>query len=144
MVEDIMLDEGGNFVVASTGDMETVQGTGCVVQDVRHRLATFPSDLWAHLTYGAGLQYFINVEDSDLNRQELEQVIRMELKKEEYVKQSSVQVGIETWERDVIRVVVIFDINVEALDSSAETSTETASIVLTISQTGIEFGGDAA
>lgn len=141
-----MLDEEGNFVVASSGDMETVQDARCVVQDVRHRLDTFPGDLWAHLTYGAGLQYYINAEDSDVNRQELEQTIRMELKEEEYIKQGSVQVGIETWDRDVIRVVVTFNIDTEALGSSAGAPTETASIILTISQTGIEmeFGGVAA
>lgn len=143
-VEDIMLDNQGGFVTASDGDVQTVRGAQCIAQDVRHRLETFPGDLWVHLTYGAGLQYYLSAEDSDVNRQELEQTIRMELKKEVYVKPGSVRVSIQTWERDVIRVAVTFDIDVEKLDSSAAPSAETASIVLTISQTGIEYGGDAA
>jgi hypothetical protein len=143
-MEDILLDKDGNFVVAANGDVQTVQGLKCVEQDAKHRLLTFPGDLWAHLTYGAGIQYFIHAEDNEINRLELEQVIRMALREDDRIDGESIKVEIQSWERDVIRVKVTFNLSRTALENNGEIPEEEATIILTISQTGIEFEGDVA
>jgi phage baseplate assembly protein W len=137
-MEDILLDDEGNFVAAADGDAATVSGARCIVQDVRHLLATHPGGLWAHPEYGVGLQRFLHAEDSELNRLELRQLIRLRLAEDERVKPGSVDVRVESWERDRIRISVRFEVAPGALAPSEERASE-AQIVLTVSQEGTSF-----
>jgi hypothetical protein len=143
-MEDILLDDNGNFVVAGDGDVETVVDLECIIQDVKHRLLTFPGDLWQHRDYGIGVQAFLHQEDTELNRLHLEQVIRMGVAQDDRVDPESIKVSITSWTRDQITVGVAFRPATSAFDDYGEIPEEQAAIVLTISQEGITFGGSAA
>jgi hypothetical protein len=144
-MEDILLDDNGNFVAAAGGDCETVKDQYCVLQDVKHLLLTFPGDLWAHADYGAGIQIFAHQEDTELNRLELEQLIRLALANDDRIDTDSIKVEVLSWERDRITVTVSFRLTDTALESDyGSVPEEQADIVLTISQEGIAFGGAAA
>lgn len=108
MMEDILLDDDGNFVVAVDGDMETVTGLECLIQDVKHRLATFPGDLWLHREYGAEIPIYIQSVDTELNRLELAQVIRLAIQQDEKIDPESISITINSWERDYIEIKVSF------------------------------------
>ena len=107
-MEDIMLDEAGNFVAAVDGDFQIVSGIRCLAQDVMHRLLGFPGDLWRHPDYGAGLQAYIKSDDNELNRLELQQTIRLGLAQDDRVDQESIDVQIYSWVREKLGLQVSF------------------------------------
>lgn len=144
LLEDILLDENGNFVVAANGDMETVSGDNCLLQDVRHRLLTFPGDLWTDTEYGAGIQRYIQAEDTEMNRLELQQRIKTRIAMDTRIDQESIKVTISSWERDKISIVLTFFPAVYAFDDEGDVPEDQADIVLTISQNGITFSGGTA
>jgi len=131
-----MLDEKGNFVAAADGDAETVDGIDCLAQDVKHLLLTFPGDLWTNEDYGVGLQQFIQAEDTELNRLEIEQMIKMALAEDDRIDPESIKVSFISWERDKIKLAVSIwpKQGYEEADDPAE-----AAVVLTITQEGITF-----
>lgn len=141
-MEDIMLDKDGNFVAAADGDMETVQDMDCLVQDVSHMLLTYPGDLWAHTDYGIGIQRYIQAEDTELYRLEISQLIRLGLAQDERIDADSIEVDIESLERDHITVKISFQASDGAFDSD-ESTAATASIVVSITANGLTVEGGA-
>lgn len=135
-MEDLMLDEEGNFVAAADGDAETVTEIDCLAQDVKHLLLTYPGDLWTDEEYGAGLQQFIQAEDTDLNRLEIEQVVKLAIAEDDRVDPESIKVLIMSWERDRIKLAVSIW---PKLGYEEDDNLEEAAIVLTITQEGIMF-----
>jgi hypothetical protein len=143
-MEDILLDDNGNFVVAADGDAETVVDLECLLQDVKHRLLTFPGDLWQHRDYGIGVQAFLHQEDTELNRLYLEQVIRLGVAQDDQVDSESIKVSITSRTRDQVTVGVTFRPTATAFENDyGEIPEDEAAIVLTISQEGITFGDGA-
>lgn len=138
------MDDDGNFVVASNGDTETVSGDRCLLQDVKHRLLTYPGDLWTDSEYGAGVQRYIQAEDTEMNRLELKQQIKIRIAMDPRIDQESIKVTISSWERDKISVVLTFLPAVDAFDEEGDIPEDQADIVLTISQNGITFSGGTA
>lgn len=130
MMEDILLDDEGNFVIAVDGDMETVTGLECLVQDVKHRLATFPGGLWLHLKYGAEIPIYEQSLDTEMNRLELEQAIRLAIQQDEKVDPNSISVTINTWTRDQIEAQVSFS-PAEGFNDDSTPATS-ADIIITI------------
>ncbi|NHM25469.1 GPW/gp25 family protein [Desulfofundulus sp. TPOSR] len=141
-MEDILLDAQGNFVVAADGDVETVSGLECLLQDVKHLLLTFPGDLWAHPEYGVGLQVFIQAEDNELNRLELEQLIKDRLGMDDRIEAESVRVNIKNWDLRRITLELAFRPSPVFFEEEEEEPQEGEAVVLLqISQEGIAFGG---
>lgn len=138
-----MLDPAGNFVVAADGDAETVADVECLTQDAVHLLLTFPGDLWAHEDYGAGVQYFIQTENTELNRIELEQTIKTRLRQDDRIEKESVRVEITGWDLERISITALFVPAENAFDDDREMLREIA-IVLLITQAGISIEGGAA
>lgn len=143
MVEDIMLDQDGNFVAAADGDMETVRDNECLVQDLQHEAMTFPGDVWYDLTYGLGLQRYIKREDTELNRLELAQDIKVGFEKDSRVQKESVRTTVQTWALDAIKVQASFRPDSAAMEEWDGIPEEDASIIITIGQNGISLGGEA-
>lgn len=140
-MEDILLDDDGNFVQAKDGDVETVQDLECVLQDAKHRIMTFPGDIWAHPDEGVGLQRFIQAEDTEINRLEIAQLIKTKLALDDRIDPLSIKVFISSWERDKINIRVTFLLVPTAFDDPEEIPETEQAIVLTISQDGISLGG---
>jgi len=65
---DILFDEEGDLSVSPTGDLVTVSGRDCLLQDIRDRLGTIPGDLFAHPDWGCGIGRFLGAMDTPLNR----------------------------------------------------------------------------
>jgi len=143
-MEDILLDDNGNFVLAADGDVETVVGLECLIQDVKHRLLTFPGDLWQHREYGVGIQAWNQAENTELNRLELAQAIRLGIARDERIDPESISVHITSWTRDAITVTITFRPTATAFDDDYGDIPDQAAIVLTISQDGITFEGAGA
>ncbi|TEB09133.1 DUF2634 domain-containing protein [Pelotomaculum propionicicum] len=139
MLEDILLDDDGNFLPAADGDAATVKNADCLLQDVKHRLLTYPGDLWSHPEYGVGLQRYHQAEDTEINRLELKQLIKMRLSDDERINLSSLTVSINSWTRDAISIEVSFIPASTAFNEKAAKSQ--ATIILTITQDGISFSG---
>jgi hypothetical protein len=144
-MEDIQLDEKGNFIRAANGDTKTVQDLYCLIQDVKHLLLTFPGDLWQHQQYGAGIQRFVQAEDTELNRLDFEQTIKLAVATDDRVEPESIRVEITSWTRETISVRVAFLPKEDAFDYVDDSVPESqADFIITISANGIQLGGATA
>ncbi len=140
-MEDILLDDEGNFVAGAGGDFATVADRDCLLQDIKHLLLTFPGDLWAHKDYGVGVQFYLQAEDQEINRLELQQLIKKQLAKDERIAADSIKVQIQSWSRETIKVQVRFLPAAAAFAEEEEIPAGEAVVILNISQQGISFGG---
>ena len=69
---DLLLDESGDLLVGTTGDLATTpDGRTTLLQDVRNLLDTLPGDLFGHPDYGAGVPRLFGEED----RPDFEQLV---------------------------------------------------------------------
>jgi len=89
---DILLDENGDLVVSSIGDLLSVQGRNCLLQDIRDRLETLPSDLFAHSGWGCGIGRILGAPDTPLNRAIAIRYLRYALEAEPRIKDSSISI----------------------------------------------------
>lgn len=103
---DIGFDE--DFITLPTGDVETVDGRKCLLQDIRHRLITPRGDLWAHPEYGVRVYEFLQDEDTEINRLDLQQMIAGEIEQDPRVVPGSASVEVISWDRDRIRLRATF------------------------------------
>ena len=65
---DVLFDAEGDLAVSPTGDLVTVSGRDCLLQDIRDRLGTLPGDLFAHPDWGCGIGRLLGAMDTPLNR----------------------------------------------------------------------------
>jgi phage baseplate assembly protein W len=105
---DILLDENGDFMISSNGDVEIASGRECLKQDVKNRLLTYPGDLIDDENYGVGLQQFINSEDSQINRLEIKQLIKTKLTDEPRIELDSIEPEVLFWKDGSIEVAVSY------------------------------------
>lgn len=126
---DVKLDVYGDFIQAVDGDLKTVSGLNCLEQEIRHRLLTYQGDLFCHADYGAGLQNFIHLEATRINRLDLVQAIKEALLEEPRVVIDSLEVEIEAWSDDKIVALVQY----LPIESDVEQN-----LVLNINREGIE------
>lgn len=131
-LEDIILDDNGNFVTAPDGDCATVTGAAVVVQDIKHELITYPGSLWLHPEYGSILQAYRQTENTPLHQKELIQEISMVLERHPNVAAASIVVNITSWDMQKVEVDVEFEVQ------DAETlETTPAALTVTIDQDGV-------
>lgn len=138
-MDDLRLSKEGNFALSSDGDAAIVSGIDCLIQDIKHRLITYPGDLWLHPEYGSELRHFLQSTDDEMTRLELQQVIYLALKDDELIDPESITVSVINISRESIRVVVTFAPSDTFETEDAPISGE-VSIVLAISQNGIIIG----
>jgi hypothetical protein len=105
---DILLDEKGNFVVAPDGDIASVSGYECLIQEIKNEMNTEPGDLFYDVDYGYGLLEFIQRQNNELNRLEFSQRIKDKLSRHNLVNADSVKVNIEGWNLKTITTKVSF------------------------------------
>jgi len=89
---DILFDVDGDMAVSSTGDLVTVNGGNCLLQDVLDRLETLPGDLFAHSNWGCGIGRLLGVPDTPLNRALAVRYIRYALEAEPRIDDSSISI----------------------------------------------------
>lgn len=140
-MEDILIDNEGNFVQAADGDTQTVLDYRCLIQDIKHRLLTYVGDLWLHQEYGCRIRDFIQADNSEINRLELEQMIRLTIRDEELIDPESVRVSVKSWNREGITISAGFWPVEDFEDINTGAAPRDAAIIITIDQTGIGIGG---
>lgn len=99
---DIQLDAEGDFVIDSGGDLMIATELDCLIQDVKHRLITYPGDLFYDESYGVGVQEFTNSEDSEINRLHLTEKINLRLSDEPRIEMDSITASAVEWKNGEI------------------------------------------
>ncbi len=89
---DILFDADGDLSVSSTGDLETAQGSDCLMQDLRDRLETMPGDLFAQSGWGCGVGRLLGSPDTPLNRALAIRYIRYALEAEPRIEDNSISI----------------------------------------------------
>lgn len=102
--EHLGVDMEVNLTTAATGDVELVQGRKCLAQDVCDRLTTPRGDLWCHQEWGLDIYRFLHLEDTALNRMDLEQAVEEEVQNDPRV--DTVQAEVASWDGRKITVQV--------------------------------------
>jgi hypothetical protein len=126
---DIQLDDEGDIIIDSGGDLMLAVELDCLIQDVKNRLITYPGDLFTDETYGVGLQEFTNSEDTEINRLHVTQMITLKLSEEPRIEVNSLKVTVVDWKEHEIIVSVIF---------TPINSDNPINIILTTNSAGIE------
>lgn len=100
---DIQLSDDGNFIITSSGDVALVDNNAELLQDIRHRLMTYPGDLWYEPEYGSRLLDYIQTEQTPINQQELLQEIRLGINADDRIDSSKTEVNLISWdERSIV------------------------------------------
>ena len=89
---DILFDADGDLAVSTTGDLVIVQGSKCLLQDIRDRLEILPGDLFAHGSWGCGIGRLLGAPDTPLNRALAVRYIRYSLEAEPRIEDSSISI----------------------------------------------------
>ncbi len=89
---DILFDEDDDLVVSSTGDLLSVHGRNCLLQDIRDRLEILPGDLFAHSGWGCGIGRLLGAPDTPLNRAIAIRYLRYALEAEPRIEDSSISI----------------------------------------------------
>lgn len=100
---DIRLDEAWQLTQATDGDAPLCSGRDCLLQNIALEAVTQPGDVFYAPEFGWGLQEFIQSEDSELTRLEIQQRVRRGLLRREIIVPESIQVD-AAFEDDVFRV----------------------------------------
>jgi hypothetical protein len=104
---DILLSDG-NFVAAPNGDLETISGLECFIQEIKHEMMTYPGDLFYDPEYGFGLLDFIHKKSTDINKLELKQRIKTKLSTYEQINRDTIKIKIAQWKQDIINITITF------------------------------------
>lgn len=109
---DIRLDGDWQLTQATDGDAPLCSGRDCLIQNIALEAVTQPGDVFYAPEFGWGLQEFIQSEDSELTRLEIQQRVRRGLLRREIVVPESIQVE-TAFEDDVFRVCCSFRLEEE-------------------------------
>ncbi len=89
---DVLFDEDGDLAVSPTGDLVSVSGRDCLLQDIRDRLGTIPDDLFAHSDWGCGIGRLLGALDTPLNRALAIRYIRQALEADPRVEDNTITI----------------------------------------------------
>jgi phenylpyruvate tautomerase PptA (4-oxalocrotonate tautomerase family) len=131
-LEDIYLDDEGNFVATADGDVKTITGVDVIFQDVKHELITELRSLWLHPDYGSRVQRFRQAENTAINRQELIQEVKLVIQRHPNVDAASIEVIVEDWTSHAINLIGSF-----LAQNSATQTQERVALVIVMDQDGI-------
>lgn len=106
-MEDIRLDEDWQLTRAADGDAPVVEGLEEFLQEIRLESMTQEGDLFYDSEYGWSLLDFIQRDDSELTRLEIQDRIRRKMARHLEVDVSSLRIETEFWE-DVLNIGILF------------------------------------
>lgn len=66
-LEDIALDDNGNFITDADGDAVIITDVAVIIQDLADELMTYLGMLFSHLDFGGRVQMFIKAERTPAN-----------------------------------------------------------------------------
>ena len=98
---DVLFDEDGDLAVGPTGDLVSVSGRDCLLQDIRDRLGTLPGDLFAHSDWGCGIGRLLGALDTPLNRALAIRNIRQALEADPSVRDDTIRITPITFTSEV-------------------------------------------
>ncbi|MBY0054536.1 DUF2634 domain-containing protein [Brevibacillus agri] len=100
---DIRLDDNWQITAAAGGDALLVSGLECFLQDIRIEALTQEGEVFYDETWGWSLLDFMQSQDDELLRLEIEQRVRTKLARREEIDPESIQTTIEFLE-DVVAI----------------------------------------
>lgn len=115
MLTDIKINDNMELTQAATGDAPLAEGAEAYLQMLRLEALTQEGDLWFDASFGWGLGDFLQREDTELNRAEIEHRIRSKLAAHTEIDKASIQVSMERSE-DLLTIIVRFLINGETTE----------------------------
>lgn len=92
---DIKLDENWQLTPAANGDAPVASGRDCIFQDIQLEALTQEGELFYDETWGWSLLDFLQSQDDELTRIEIEQRIKTKLGKRPEVDVESIVVNVE-------------------------------------------------
>lgn len=104
---DIKLDEDWQLTAAANGDAPLSSDTDCFIQDIRLEALSQEGELFYDETWGWSLMDFIQADDDELVRLEIEQRIRTKLSRREEIDSETIQTKL-SFQDDKISVKVAF------------------------------------
>lgn len=106
-MEDIRLDENWQLTRAADGDAPVVEGLEEFLQEIRLESMTQEGDLFYDPEYGWSLLDFIQRDDSELTRLEIQDRVRRKMARHPEVDVSSLRIETEFLE-DVLNIGILF------------------------------------
>ena len=104
---DIRLDENWQLTPATNGDAPLVIDFDCIIQDIRLEASSQGGELFYDGDWGWSLLDFVQAQDDDLTRLEIEQRVKIKLSKRESIDNGTIKTKLE-FNEDTIFVRVSF------------------------------------
>ena len=105
---DLFLDESGDLSLNPSGDLFTVQGDECLLQDIRHRLESSYGDLFSHGEFGSLLFQYLGQPDTELNRALIKRSVISAIEQEKRINPNTIQVELLKYTPEEILVNISF------------------------------------
>lgn len=90
--KDLYLSESGDLMLNTSGDLFVVQGTDCLLQDIRHRLESSYGDVFGHENFGSIFFQYLGQPDTELNRALIKRSVITALEEEKRINPHTIQV----------------------------------------------------
>ncbi|MBC8400386.1 MAG: GPW/gp25 family protein [Candidatus Marinimicrobia bacterium] len=105
---DLFLDESGDLMLNPSGDLFTVQGDECLLQDVCHRLESSYGDVFSHENFGSLLFKYLGQPDTELNRALIKRSVITAIEQEKRINPNTIQVELIKYTPEEILVNISF------------------------------------
>lgn len=104
---DIKLDNNWQLTAAANGDAPLLSNADCLIQDIRLEALSQEGELFYDEAWGWSLLDFIQTQDEELTRVEIEQRIRTKLSRREEINHETIKTEL-SFEDDKITAKVTF------------------------------------
>ncbi len=104
---DIKLDENWQLTAAANGDAPITSNTDCLIQDIRLEAMSQEGELFYDEDWGWSLLDFLQMQDDDLTKLEIDQRIKTKLSRREEIDSETIQTQL-TFEDDKVSIKVAF------------------------------------
>lgn len=91
---DIKLDNNWQLTSAANGDAPLASDKECIIQDIRLEALSQEGELFYDEDWGWSLLDFMQVQDDELERIEIEQRIRTKLSRREEIDNETIKIGL--------------------------------------------------
>jgi hypothetical protein len=115
---DIKLDEEGQIIVATDGEVQLISNYDCFYQDIRNEAMTQEGDVFYAEDYGWSMLDFAQVEHDELVKIEIKQRVKEKLTTRDVISESSINAEVNYTNDGNIAVRIKFMF----IDSNAEYS----------------------
>lgn len=104
---DIKLDENWQLTAAANGDAPITSNTDCLIQDIRLEAMSQEGELFYDEDWGWSLLDFLQLQDDDLTKLEIDQRIKTKLSRREEIDSETIATQL-TFEDDKVSIKVAF------------------------------------